>query len=91
MPCLLTSEGPNKRTLDIFCVPPHEIHKSRVFMIGPAGDRNESRERFAWKHYDLLTKEKHAVRPVFQGGRSHAEAAARMGSFPCVLALCKPQ
>lgn len=60
-------------------------------MIGPAGDRNESRERFAWKHYDPLTKEKHAVRPVFQGGRSHAEAAARMGSFPCVLALCKPQ
>lgn len=30
-------------------------------MIGPPGAHYESRERFAWQHFDLLTKGKHTV------------------------------
>lgn len=63
LPVCLPAEEPNKRTLDIF--PQRHLVKSRVFMIGPPAARNESCERSAWKHCDLLTREKHTGRPIF--------------------------
>lgn len=64
--CLLTSPATKQAHPWHFSpAPPREIHKSRVFMIGPPAACNESCERSAWKHCDLLTREKHTAQPIF--------------------------
>ena len=35
-------------------------------MIGLPGAHNETREMFAWQHFDLLTKGKHTVQQLFK-------------------------
>ncbi len=59
-------------------------------MIGLLGARNESRERFAWQHFDLLTKGKHTVGCSYSRGDVTPSFRSDF-FFPCALGLCKSQ